>query len=102
MPSGRERESRPQAATREPARTISTAIKTASSLADLQPTPPLAYVVIVTTTDARRRRRPYLSLHAAERAVERAEASGHVAALHLCRLEPVLPVLAVHEVGGAA
>ena len=86
-----ERESRPRARHPEPTHSISTAIKTETSLATAGDGSALhAHVVIVSSTDAKARRRVYLSLHSAERAVERAQARGHAATLHLCRLVPVL------------
>jgi hypothetical protein len=47
------------------------------------------FVTAVSTSDGHYRRRCFLSLKAAERAVERAEAAGHEATGVLCRLVPV-------------
>lgn len=92
----REEEVRPQAGHLE-ATESATATGSTSSLLELSDSVAnLAYVVIVSTSDDRARRRPYLSLHSAERAVERAESRGHAAALHLCQLIPVVP----QEIGG--
>ena len=49
----------------------------------------IAYVVVVVSPYGQPRRRPYLSLHHATAAVQRAEAKGQPARLVLCRLEPV-------------
>jgi hypothetical protein len=48
-----------------------------------------AYVVIVVSPYGQPRRRPYLSLHHATQAVQRAHAKGQPARLVLCKLEPV-------------
>ena len=84
----RDKEVRPQVgvlrATESTTATGSTSSIVASTVPDA------AYLVVVSTSDARNRRRPFLSLHSAEKAVERAESRGHAASLHLCRLVPVL------------
>jgi hypothetical protein len=46
-------------------------------------------VVIVVSPYGQPRRRPYLSLHHATQAVQRAHAKGQPARLVLCKLEPV-------------
>lgn len=48
------------------------------------------YVLIVKTPSARITRRVFLSLHAAVKATERAEARGHATSLTLCRVVPYL------------
>lgn len=48
-----------------------------------------AHVVVVDLPRDRHRRRVYLTLGAAERAVQRAHAAGHDARIVLCRLVPV-------------
>ena len=49
----------------------------------------LAYVAVVEIAEGKYRRRPYLTLAAAQRAVERAEARGVTATVTLCELVPV-------------
>jgi hypothetical protein len=48
-----------------------------------------AYVVILVTPTGRHLRKPYLSLHSAQQALQRAQDRGQPAHLVLCRLEPV-------------
>jgi hypothetical protein len=48
-----------------------------------------AYVVLVITPRDKILRRPYLSLHSAQQALQRAHDRGQTAHLVLCRLEPV-------------
>src|SRR4051812_8584245 len=75
-----------------------TATRSDASLLGSAGDTPLAYIVIVLATDAKARRRPFLSLHSAEKAVERAHARGHAASLHLCYLVPVPPPMDAAEV----
>ena len=75
-----ERESLPSGGTRQ-AIESSTATKNQS-----QSTAAHAYAVLVTSTDNKCRRRLFLSLHSAEKAIQRAEARGHFAELELCRV----------------
>lgn len=58
-------------------------------LADVREAVDGALVVVVTTPAGRYRRRVYLSLRAAEAAVDRAERRGQVARIVLCSLLPV-------------
>lgn len=50
----------------------------------------LAYVAVVEVAEGKYRRRTYLTLAAAQRAVERAEARGVAASVTLCELVPVV------------
>lgn len=50
----------------------------------------LAYVAVVEVAEGKYRRRPYLTLAAAQNAVERAEARGVAASVTLCELVPVV------------
>lgn len=65
---------------------------TATEIRESRPT----YVLIVKTPSDRITRRVYLSLHAAVRATERAQARGHAASLELCRLVPYVTGAALH------
>jgi hypothetical protein len=60
-------------------------------LANAYSLPPsrLAYVAVVEIAEGKYRRRPYLSLAAAQAAVERAEKRGVAARLALCELRPL-------------
>jgi hypothetical protein len=49
----------------------------------------IAYVVVVVSPYGQPRRHPYLSLHHATAALQRAKAKGQPARMLLCRLEPV-------------
>ncbi|MGI8445961.1 MAG: hypothetical protein ACR2MP_02000 [Streptosporangiaceae bacterium] len=49
----------------------------------------LAYVALVEVADGKYRRRTYLTLAAAQRAMERAESRGVAASVTLCELVPV-------------
>jgi hypothetical protein len=53
--------------------------------ADIAP----AYLVVLVTPRDKILRRPYLSLHSAQAALQRAQKRGQQAALVLCRLTPV-------------
>lgn len=59
------------------------------------------YVLLVKTPTDRVTRRVYLSLHAAVKATERAQARGHAASLELARLVPYATGVELHgmEVG---
>jgi len=96
-----ERESRPPVGN-GPAESISTAIKTAAAI--LQPSilhHPKAiapgFAVFLMVKDGHWRRQVYMSLHAATRALERAEANGREARMQLVELVPVtaMPVIVV-------
>ena len=49
----------------------------------------IAYVAVVEIADGKYRRRPYLTLAAAQAAVDRAEARGVQARVTLCELRPI-------------
>lgn len=57
--------------------------------ANSKPAERLAYVAVVEIAEGKYRRRPYLTLAAAQRAVDRAEARGVTASVTLCELVPV-------------
>lgn len=64
----------------------------AAEIAASKPT----YVLIVRTPTDRITRRVFLSLHAAVKASQRAEARGHAISLELCRLVPYMTGAELH------
>jgi hypothetical protein len=64
---------------------VNDSLPNAADIADFVP----AYIAVMVDRFGTPRRRPYMNLHHASRAVQRARAQGRQAWLILCRLEPV-------------
>jgi hypothetical protein len=83
MPPNKVRRGGPQATS--PENQAATKLPDKDSLVDFAP----AYIAVMVDRFGTPRRRPYLNLHHANKAVQRAKAQGREAWLILCKLEPV-------------